>query len=95
VIVYHEYNLKPTPANSIYHKKEIGKPGETNLPLLKNDITRFFIDMIRVFYCSKAGLGLKFQIEIVLNLEALCVTYRRQKASIEMIEGINNIKKGF
>ena len=33
-------------------KMQKGKSSEMDLPLLKNDITRFFIDVILVFYCS-------------------------------------------
>jgi len=35
----HEYNLQPIHAQYIYHKNEIGKPCEKDLPLLKDDIT--------------------------------------------------------
>ena len=37
----HKHNLKPFLADYIYHKNEKGKPGEMDLPLLKNDITDF------------------------------------------------------
>jgi len=38
----HKHNLKPFLADYIYHKNEKGKPGEMDLPLLKNDITDIF-----------------------------------------------------
>jgi hypothetical protein len=39
VISYQSSNLKPIHADYIYHKNEKSKPGEMDLPLLKNDIT--------------------------------------------------------
>ncbi len=42
-------------------KNQKGKPSEMDLPLLKNDITRFFIDMMRAFIAYSTGLGLKIQ----------------------------------
>jgi len=36
----------------ISSKKQKGKPRKTDSPFLENDITRFFIDMIRVFYSN-------------------------------------------
>jgi len=35
----HNHNLKAIRADYIYHKNEKGKQGETDLPLLENDIT--------------------------------------------------------
>jgi hypothetical protein len=47
--------LNPALSSSdyIYHKNEKSKPCQTDLPLLKNDITRFFMDLKRAFYSSK------------------------------------------
>jgi len=42
-IPYHEHRLKPIPETYIYHKNEKGKPSETDLPLLINDITPIFV----------------------------------------------------
>ncbi len=48
------------PDNSFFRRKnEIGKPRKTDFPFLRVDITRFFIDMIRVFYSRNQ----KFRIE--------------------------------
>jgi len=44
-------NLKPILVHYIYHQNESGKLYEMDLPLLKNDITRFFLE--RTFMVSR------------------------------------------
>jgi hypothetical protein len=42
VFTTHEHKIKPILFDYIYHKNRKSKPCETDLPLLKSDITRNF-----------------------------------------------------
>ena len=51
-ITYKYHRPKPALIDYIYHQNEKGKPGETDLPLLKYDNTTFLSLQKPVFHCE-------------------------------------------
>jgi len=85
VISCHTNILKSVHDNYIYHNNEKGKPSEKDLPLSKNDITRFILEMKHRVSGHRIS-GHRFSVHVELPVFQLLVETFQKLPIIEDID---------